>query len=121
MRSFSELFTLCSKFEYACTTYQCRAIRSEAPWPVILLVTYSKKRSSNQKNTPMIRANTITAIVVWIVSSRVGQTTLRSSMRAAWMNFQSDCALHRLQRDDRGQPERDEHAERAQHCDDSPK
>ena len=43
---------------------------------------YNSDKSSNQKNTPMIRANTNTAIVVWIVSSRVGQTTFLSSTRA---------------------------------------
>ena len=30
-----------------------------------------------------------TTIVVWIVSSRVGHTTLLSSMRAPWTNFHS--------------------------------
>ena len=34
----------------------------------------------------MISAKIITAIVVWIVSGRVGQMTLRSSTRELWIN-----------------------------------
>jgi hypothetical protein len=41
-----------------------------------------QERSSNQKNNAHDRRNDEHATVVWIVSSRVGHTTLRSSMRA---------------------------------------
>ncbi len=61
----------------------------QPPRPVRMPVSQSRNMSRPQKKMPMISTNTNTVSVVCSVSWRVGQMTLRSSIRDPWMNFQS--------------------------------
>ncbi len=88
MRSFSDSATRCSKFEYACTTYQRNAMLNP-PCPVSVFVAHASSRSSSQKNAPNAITNTNTTTVVRPVSWRFGQTILRSSMRASSTNWRN--------------------------------